>query len=172
MDHLHQRHLCDRVEEVQTNQSLGLFQRRRQFVQRNGRCVGCENGVRFEIGFQRLVQALFGLRILIDGLDHHIGPTHTPAIDVRNQPRQRASDLIRCLQALFEQSLGALQCRFDIFHLPVLQGNFEALHHAPGRDVSTHDAGPDHMHPPRPEVAAFAIGFELFSQAKHPAQIA
>src|SRR5262249_40817399 len=69
LNYLDQRHLRNRIEEMQTNQPLGPCQLFRERLEQQARRVGREDRVRFHARFQTRVQLLLDLQALVDRLD-------------------------------------------------------------------------------------------------------
>ncbi len=87
-------------------------------------------------------------------------PTPSPFTSIRRRANAAAA-ADRVLQALVEESLGAVHRRLNQFRGAILQGDRHAAKRRPGGDVAAHDAGADDVH-----VAEF--GGRFSAQALQP----
>ena len=167
-----QGHLGDRVKEMQSNQSRGLFEHAGQIFQRNRRGIGRQDRIGLHLRLDDFEQFTFGIGIFENGFDDDVRSRHAGTFNIGNQSTLRRCDAGRCPEAPGKKFLRPLQGGFDVFHFTVLEGDFQALNNTPGGDVTTHNAGTHHVNPARPEIAGFALCLERFHQPKHPAQTA
>ena len=164
--HFHQRHLRDRVEEMQAQEALRCDQPFAQLVQWNAGRVAGENFVALELRLHRGVQRTFGVGVLVDGLDGQIGFRHAAAFHVGAQAVRRRGDFLRRLELFFVQRTGAIQGRLHVFHLAILQRHLEPLQRRPRGDVATHHARAHHVHVFNAVLDAGALVLEALAEEK------
>ena len=164
--HFHQRHLRDRVEEMQAQEALRCGQPFAQLVQWNAGRVAGENFVALELRLHRGVQRTFGVGVFVDGLDGQIGFRHAAAFHVGAQAVRRRGDFLRRLELFFVQRTGAIQGRLHVFHLAILQRHLEPLQRRPRGDVATHHARAHHVHVFNAVLDAGALVLEALAEEK------
>ena len=86
-DHLDQRHLRHRIEEVDADETAGIGQRRGDLLDHDRGGVGGEDGAGLELALERLEEVLLDLELLDDRLDHHVGAADALARRVGDQAR-------------------------------------------------------------------------------------
>ncbi len=107
---------------MDSDQAVGLFQRGREFFQRNARRIRRQHRIGLHARFDVAVNLVLGLDVFEYGLDHDVGSRHPVAGHVRDQPVQRCIALRRGSDSLRIQLVRALERIAEVFRFAVLQG--------------------------------------------------
>ena len=167
LDELQPRH---RVEEVQSEQPLGLLQRGAQILQRDAGRIGGEDRARLHLRLEPGIDLLLQLQLFRHRLDDEIGVADALAVHVRHQPVKRVAHSGALAQDLAEQIGGALDRARDRLGLHVGERHPHVLAGAPGGDVAAHRAGADDV-----DVLDLVAGacelLHLLAQEEHADQV-
>ncbi len=156
---------------MQAEEAPRCGDRAAQFIERNARGVGREQGFGLHRRLGRAVQRFLGRGILEDRLDHEIGVGGALALDVGDEPRHGGFDPFRGLQPLHEQLVRTVERGLDVLHLAILQGHVEATQRAPRRDVATHDACANDVHATHVRRHALAEALQATLQEEHAQEV-
>ncbi|GBF25960.1 hypothetical protein MnTg02_00996 [bacterium MnTg02] len=130
---------------MQADQTARVLQWRSDVFDRQRRGVGGQHSAGLQPVLQPLEDFLLNLEILDDRFDDDVGARHMLAFDIGNEPRHCGVDRDLRAQPLTKELLCALQRNFDLLGRHILQADFHARHHAPGRDIATHGPRADDM---------------------------
>jgi hypothetical protein len=91
---LDQRQLCDRIEEMQSDQPPGIIEAITQVLKPDAGGVGCQNRASFQLRLDACKEFPLCRQVFKDGFDHHIRPGNALAIGIcpeagRLRPRRR-----------------------------------------------------------------------------------
>ena len=171
-DDFDERHLGDRVEEVDTAEAFRCLQATAQSLQQDRGGVGGQDGIALHLCFALLVDGPFDLRVLRHNLDDEIGLGETVTGDIGHQPvHGRLAFAVR-VDALLVVVRSTFDGRGDVLDLAVLQGDAEAFLGADGSDVAAHDAGADDVDMFDAVLGTLGVAFEFLAQEKRADQVA
>ena len=145
MHDFHQLHLRDRIEEVDAHESGGIFELLREHLDLDARGIGREHRVRLHARFELRIEGALCLDVLENGLDDDVRERRAFTADVGAQARDGLRRRLRVLQALLQEVPGPIERRLNQLRAAILQGDVDAPKRGPGRDVSAHHAGADHV---------------------------
>ncbi|MNC23885.1 hypothetical protein D3C75_719220 [compost metagenome] len=147
-NHLDQRHHVHRVEEVHAAEVFRPLQRRCQQIDRNGRGVGGQDGVRPDLPLHLGEHRLLDLGVLDHRLDHQVDLGEIAVRQRRADRVERLGHLRRGQAALLHpiaEQLGRfVEAELDGFLADVLEQDRRALDRRLVGNAAAHDAGAEH----------------------------
>ncbi len=134
---------------MQTDQPFGVAQARADLLQRNAGGIGGQQRLRSDPVLKIGEDPSLEIDVLGHRLDHQVGAAQPLTVRIRHQSVPSVPHPAPIAQTPLEERVGALHGTPDLFHRDVLEPDLQPLKGAPGGDVATHDARPDHMNPLR-----------------------
>ena len=171
-DHFHQRHLGDRIEEVDADQATRIIEAFGDLFDHDRGGIGRHHRTGLQLALEVLEDLALDVEPLHDRLDDDIGAKHVEAVGIGNQARLGRGAGGGRAELAFEELGLRLDALLDLLGREILQRGLHAGCDAPAGDVGAHHACPDDVDAQRrPLEPLRRQALHLLGEREHPAQV-